>query len=185
MDIKKQQREKYLELRKSFDEKKKEIADKLLFENLISSKEYIECEAILTFITMGFEVDTIQLINHALKNGKTVYAPFVTKEKRVMKFYKMDSFDDLTTNKFGILEPKEIGEWENTEKSLCIVPALAYDNRGYRIGYGGGFYDYFLGRNKIDTIGIVYDDFIIEDVATDQYDQKVKKIVTDKRVIEL
>ncbi len=183
MNLKKLQREKQLELRKKYNYLVKDELDNSIFEKIVSSKEYKECDSILTYVSMGFEVDTIKLINHSLKIGKAVYAPFVTKEKYVMKFYRVNTIDELVKNKMGILEPKEVDEWVKSKNTLCIVPALTYDEKGYRIGYGGGYYDYFLCNNKVTTIGIIYDEFVIDKIYIDKYDQKVEKIITDKRVI--
>ncbi len=99
-----------------------------------------------------------------------------------MKFYRVNSLEELTLNKMGIHEPEAVDEWVGG-KSLCIVPAIAFDCNGYRIGYGGGYYDYFLSLNQVDTIGIIYDDFVIDRVEIDCYDKCVSKILTDKREI--
>ncbi len=184
MDIKKIQREKYRELRNVLEKVERDKCDRIIFEKVISTSEYADCENLLTYISMGFEVDTLELIEYSLKIGKNVYAPLVTKEKRVMKFFRVNSLEELTLNNMGILEPNSVDEWVGG-KSLCICPAIAYDKMGYRIGYGGGYYDNFLGLNHIDTIGIIYDDFIIEKVEIDCYDQSVQKILSDKREIVL
>ncbi len=184
MDLKVLQREKYIKLRKELDKLEKVKLDKIIFEKFIKTREYIECENVLIYVSMGFEVDTLNIIKHSLENGKDVYAPLVTKEKRVMKFYKVNSLDDLTENKMGIFEPKAVDEWVGG-KSLCVVPAIAYDINGYRIGYGGGYYDYFLSKNNVETFGIVYDDFVIDKVEVDCYDQRVNKLLTEKREINL
>ncbi len=183
MEDKKSQRKYYLEKRKSVDIDVKATMDKVIFEKIINSKEYVESDKILTYISVGFEVDTRKLIEHALKCGKEVYAPAVTKEKMVMKFYRLTNLDDLVLTKFGVYEPKPEGEWVNDKNTLCIVPAIVFDKSKYRIGYGGGYYDYFLSNNDVKTLGIMYDDFIVEKVITDSYDQSVEKIVTDKRII--
>ncbi len=163
MSLKVLQREKYIKFRKALSKEIKVGFDSLIFEKLINDREYIECENLLTYVSMGFEVDTVKLIEYSLKIGKRVYAPLVTSEQRVMKFYRVNSLEDLTLNKMGIFEPRAVDEWCGGV-SICIVPAICFDKNGYRIGYGGGYYDYFLGINKLSTIGLVYDDFVIEKV---------------------
>ncbi len=182
MSLKVLQREKYKKLRKDFDKVGKESKDKSIFEKIVNSKVYLECEDLLTYVSMGFEVDTLRLIKYSLDIGKNVYAPLVTKEKHVMKFYRVNSVEELCLNKMGILEPKAFDEWSGG-KTLCIVPAIVYDLKGFRIGYGGGYYDYFLSRYKVETIGIIYDEFILDKVDVDVYDHCVSKIVTESRVI--
>ncbi len=185
MSDKKLERKKYKALREKIDFSLKEEKDNAIFEKVINLKEFIESDIILTYVTMGFEVDTLKLINYCLEKGKTVYVPFVTKEKMVMKFYKFTSFDDLVLNKFGTLEPLEKDEWLDFLNTLCIVPAIAYDVKGFRIGYGGGYYDYFLANHKVKTVGIMYDEFIIDRVVVDEFDVSVDRVVSEKRVIEL
>ncbi len=181
---KKSQREYYMEKRKNMDIALKEQYDLSIFEKVINSEEYKNCTQILTYFSVNFEVDTKKIIDHAFANGKEIYLPFVTKEKRVMKFYRLSSYMELTLSKFGVYGPKPIVDWVDNGKSLCIVPAIVFDDEGYRIGYGGGYYDYFLSNNDIKTIGIMYDDFIVDKVVIDQFDQKVEKIITDKRIIK-
>ncbi len=183
MDNKKSQREIYINRRKSIDINIKKDLDTQIFEKVITTKEYIDSKQILTYISVGFEVDTIKLINHALANNKEVFAPIVTSEKRVMEFHKITSLDDLVLSKFKVLEPKKSVTWQNFNDTLCIVPGLVFDSNGFRIGYGGGYYDYFLGNNNVKTLGVIYDDFIIDKVITDEFDKNVDKIVTNSRII--
>ncbi len=183
MEDKKEQRKIFMQQRKMFSIEQREVFDDLIYEQVISSKEYIECSEILIYISVSFEVDTRKIIENALANGKTVFAPVVTNEKRVMKFYKLTSLDDLIKTKFGVLEPKPIEQWNNNKDALCIVPALVFDKKGYRVGYGGGYYDYFLSANEVKSIGIIYDDFLIEKVLIDCYDQRVDKIITNCKCI--
>ncbi len=186
MDIKILQREKYMKLRKGLSILEKEKLDSSIYDRLINTMEYRQSKNILTYVSMGFEVDTLKLINHTLELGKNLYVPLVTKEKRVMKFYKISSLEELVANKWGILEPKAENEWVSGQTAtICIVPALAYDLYGYRIGYGGGYYDNFLSKENVETIGIAYDDFIIDKVEIDCYDQSVKKILTEHREINI
>ena len=90
--------------------------------------------------------------------------------------------EDLETNKMGILEPKS-GE-EVLDVDLTITPGLAFDSEGYRLGYGGGYYDKFFA--KVDTIrmGIGYSDQIVEEVPHEDYDKKLSYLLTDKGLIE-
>lgn len=185
MKNKKEQRLFYKNIRENIDAEAKEILDKSIFDKLIIDKKYVDCEELLIYVSNGIEVDTRKIIEKAIKDGKRVFVPKVTTEKRVMKFFEIRDFEDLTISKFGVYEPITKETWINKNKSLCVVPAFVYDRNGYRIGYGGGYYDYFLGNNEVDTIGIIYDEFIIDEVFVDIYDQKVDKIVTDKRVINL
>ncbi len=180
MENKKEQRMYYKEKRKRLSRLKKDELDKKIFINVINSREYRECENILIYVSIGFEVDTRMIIENALANGKKVFIPRVTNEKRVMKFYEINNFDELEMSKFGVYEPKISVEWLNENNSICIVPAFVFDQNGFRIGYGGGYYDYFLSRYNVKTIGIIYNEFIIDNVIINQFDMKVDRIITEK-----
>lgn len=157
-------------------------ADKAIFEKVISSEEYKNCKSLLVYVSSTIEVDTRLITSHALTNGKTVLAPRVVKGTRSMDFCRISSFDDLESGYFGIYEPK-IGCpvtscFDNND--LCLVPALAYDSDGYRLGYGKGFYDVFLKRFTGIKMGLCYSSCIRQTVFRDSFDVPVDILITDK-----
>ncbi len=181
MESKMDQRKKYLVLRKSINSVLKDKMDVNIFNRVINTKEYVENKVVLTYVSKGFEVDTIRLIKYSLSIGKEVYVPFVTDKKRVMEFYKINSLDELNESNFGVLEPlpNETNKYKKELKGLCIVPAIAVDYNGYRIGYGGGYYDYFLRDNNCCTFGLVYNEFMVSKIEIDEFDKRVDYIVTE------
>ena len=103
-----------------------------------------------------------------------------------MEFFEIKSFDDVKPSYFGLLEPSEncpvITMFDN---SWCVVPAFSYDIKGYRIGYGGGFYDRFLSKHNVFKAGICYDESIETNHLHDEFDISVDVVITEKQIISL
>jgi 5-formyltetrahydrofolate cyclo-ligase len=93
---------------------------------------------------------------------------------------------DLEDGAYGIKEPKGNCElFSGREKSLCILPALAFDRAGYRLGYGGGYYDRFLFRFNLTTVGLVYEEFLFDELPKDEHDKKASILIKEGGVIFL
>ena len=176
----------YKNLRKSMESETKKSADEEIFRKLINNPYFQKSELILTYISVNDETDTISLINYCFENGKRVGVPKCINKMGKMEFFEVKSFDDVKPSFFGLLEPQEkcsvIREFSN---ALCIVPAFSYDKSGYRIGYGGGYYDRFLSSNDILKIGICYDNCIEENHLYDEFDINVDIVITEKQIISL
>jgi|GEM_PF-5561407 len=145
---------------------------RLIFNNILSLEEFRESDLILSYISTEKEIDTRKLIQTCFELKKKVAVPktlLKTDGVHIIKFYEINSFDDVEEGRFGILEPLS---WcgsdtvttrpevriEDAAKPLCILPALACNKRGYRLGYGKGCYDRFLadyeqGASKFSTSG--------------------------------
>ena len=115
---------------------------------VLSSDFYADAQQILCYVSTADEIDTSAIISDALERGKAVFVPKCTEQKGIMRFYRIRSFDDLKSGKFGIPEPVNTepdNEWhQDANTALCIVPTLCCDRLGNRLGYGGGYYDRFL-----------------------------------------
>ena len=165
---------------KEIEEKSHAIAEKIL-----ALKEFITAEKVFIHIDMGSEVKTRGIIENVWQAGKKVAVP-VTKKDRVMYFIEIKDFSNLKKTKFGTFEPS--GEIEEalvpTDKDLFIVPGSMFDEEKNRCGYGGGFYDTYIDKYNVKkTIGICFDFQLLESIPTEEFDRKMDKIVTDKRVI--
>lgn len=158
-------------------------ANKIIFENITHMPEFLQAENIMIYISFSSEVDTKRLIEYCLKNGKKVYVPVTFSMDRGIKACALKSFDDLKVGAYGILEPVEHSFVEKEYIDMCIVPGLAFDLNGHRIGYGGGYYDRFLCDYKGFTAGVAFDKCIIESTCPEEYDVAVKAVVTEKEVI--
>ena len=111
---------------------------------VLENKAYDEAQELLCYVSTADEVDTRAIISDAFARGKSVFVPKCMEQRGVMNFYRIRSFDDLSLGKYGIPEPMNIqpdNQWQPSgNNAVCIVPALCCDERGNRLGYGGGYY---------------------------------------------
>lgn len=148
---------------------------------LYSDYRFREAETIFIFASFGSEVDTHRIIGELLSLGKSVCIPRIVK-KHTMAAVRIENLGDLRPNKFGILEPVGGEEIDPQEIDLIVVPGVAFDRRGYRIGYGGGFYDVFMSRIPgVDKIALAYDLQIIDRVENEKWDIRVDSLITNSQ----
>ncbi len=158
----------------------KTTLDRKVYDNLLKSNILNDYNIFLCYVSTEIEVDTTEFIKLCFEKGKTVAVPRCTPYE--MTFYVIKSFSDISTGMYGIKEPLEhcrtLTE-EEMSQSLCLVPALAYNKAGYRIGYGKGYYDKFISGYKGNTLGLCYSDFIRDDIPTDEFDKRIEEVITD------
>ena len=176
-------RNQYKSIRKSYDPYYKSTMDKYIFRRITGIYQYKSAEVILTYVSKELETDTIRLIKRAWADGKRVAVPKCIDGTRLMKFYYINSFYQLEKSSFGVSEPKEkLCEKLDTvpDNSICIVPGMAFDSSGYRLGYGKGYYDRFLSGYKGLKVGICYSDCIKWALPRGKYDRPVDILITDR-----
>ena len=165
-------------LLKNNPEKKRSL-DLEIQSRLLMSEEYRKADTILCYISRDIEIDTIGIILASFSNKKRVAVPRC-EEDGVMRFYLISSLSDLETGSFGIREPKEgTKPLDDFPDSLCICPALCCDMRGYRVGFGKGYYDRFLKSFAGTTCALCYSDALIPEINADEYDIPIQTVVTD------
>lgn len=137
-------------------------------------------DVFLFYMPIKNEVDTSLLIARLYKAGKRIYLPCVEDENLV--FRRFNGFDNICVGKFGVCEPR--GEVLTGHFDAIIVPAVAFDFKCSRLGYGKGYYDRFLSSVKQGArIGFAYDFQIVENIFTDEFDEPVDIVVTEKKNI--
>jgi len=193
MDIfneKKALRKEILTKRKNIDTAEKEKMDKEILDRFFESKYYKEAENIFIYISYDSEIDTSEIIDKAFKDGKKIYVPRTEFETRLMDAVEITSFDNLIKSSYGILEPSiEDSHINPNELDLIVVPGVAFDRNGGRMGYGAGFYDrYFKKINKdnikrIVKLALAYDFQVLEEVPMNVQDVPVDFIITEKEFI--
>ncbi|EFF61403.1 5-formyltetrahydrofolate cyclo-ligase [Enterococcus faecium] len=130
-------------------------ANEKIINNIINSVEYQNSTTIFTFIGKEGEIDTKQLIIDALDNGKIVGVPRVY-PGHLMKIHRFTSFDELIMSRLHILEPKENSPVLTISSiDLTILPCVTCNKHGDRLGYGGGYYDRFLGSNDNRSVSLL------------------------------
>ena len=181
--------------RSSLSKAEHEDKSRLIQKQLFETEAYLHCGSLLTYVSFGDEADTRELILRAFADHKKVYVPRV--DKKEMEFYEIHSLDGLILSKFGILEPKPDSNGifpapaavqNHTGDNLMILPGLAFDFSGNRIGYGGGYYDRYLSRyagTRFVKIAIAFDFQLRDHIPADESDVKVDYIITPARVLSL
>jgi 5-formyltetrahydrofolate cyclo-ligase len=148
---------------------------------------YAAAGSIHCYLAMRSEVDTRPLIGDALARGKRVVVPVVVPKAADLSHAWLASLgaNDLVAGNFGTFNPREMrpalpGDWD-----LTIVPMLAFDRRGYRLGYGKGYYDRLLGATRMPTIGVAFAAQEVDALPVEPYDVPLDCIVTEEEVIKL
>ncbi|MBU0615096.1 MAG: 5-formyltetrahydrofolate cyclo-ligase [Nanoarchaeota archaeon] len=151
----------------------------IIKQKLFQTKEYQKAKSVLFYVSFGNEVNTLEMIKEALAE-KIVAVPIVQENDIVASVIK-DIKELDSANKFGIKEPSFINSIEKID--LVIVPGLAFDRQGYRLGFGKGYYDKFLSKLSTKTIGICFDFQILDKLPAEEHDIRIDKIITEKQTI--
>ena len=173
---KKALRQELMQKRRNMDKNYKEFLDEKIYTILKSSPAIKEAKVILTYASSPIEVDTRWLIKFALSEGKTVAVPKC--EGKNMRFLSIKSLSELTVGSHGVEEPVDGEEITDFSNSVCITPALRFDEKGYRLGYGGGFYDRFLRNYSGTAIGICYEEFC-GSIPVGEFDISLERVITE------
>lgn len=164
---------------KALPREQKQFIDQALTERLLQHPFYQEAKVIATYLSFPHEFQTQELIEQALKDGKKVLIP-KTYSKGRMDFVVYDP-QQLVKTSFGLLEPQ--GNLEVVDASqidLIHVPGLVFTTEGYRIGYGGGYYDRYLKHFPGHTLSAVYP-CQIQDFSPENHDIPVQEVLIDER----
>ena len=155
-------------------------SDDALFEKFLSLPQVEEAQTVFAFWGIpGKEPDTARLIGELVRRGKTVGLPRMLPDHR-MEVRRYDPDIDLVTVSFGISEPGEDCPLIAREAiNLVLVPAVCYDRRGYRLGFGGGYYDRWLAGFSGVTVGLCREAVLQEAVPTEAHDARVDLLLTE------
>ncbi len=168
-------------IRSGMNQPLKAEKDRLIFQRLIRLSQYRSAACIVTYVSTEGEVDTRALMNRAWQDGKKVAVPRCVPGTRLMDMYYINSMDDLEAGMFGILEPRtSCQRCRSWEDCLCIVPAFCNDKKGYRLGYGGGYYDRFLSQFTGITLGINYSECVRDEIQHGRYDIPINMLLTER-----
>ncbi len=145
-----------------------------------------DCRGVMIFLSFGSEVNTDYIIEWLWKENKRVFVPLCKPRTREMEIFPITGFADLEPGYFGIREPKKDLQPPAAKKDIdmVVVPAVAFDRRGYRVGYGGGYYDRFLAGLNIPKVGLSFSCQMIPEAPVDRFDQAVNGVLTEKGFIE-
>ena len=169
----------------SISEKEKERQTERTQIKLFESKIWINASVIGTTISVGNELDTINIIKQAWAENKKIVVPKCETGDKQLNFFEITSFDDVENSFYGLKEPNPAVTKESkpAEIDLLLVPGLIFDRKGYRIGYGGGYYDRFLQNQTMKTCSLCYVFQLKEELPHDSFDIPVERIITQDETV--
>ena len=179
-------REERLVARETLSEQERCVLDDCITQKLLTTSEYAEATTVLTYVSVSSEVSTRMFIECALRDGKTVAVPRCLPGYR-LEFVAIASVEQLVSAPFNLLEPsKDLSALteNHMNNSICIVPALFVDTKGYRLGYGAGFYDRFLSTYLGKKICLAYQQNLSREMLPHTaFDVAVDMVITESNVL--
>ncbi len=151
-------------------------------KDLINFKKY---KIIASFISFKSEISTQFLNEFLLNNGKILCLPIIKNNSETLNFIEYNLKTKLVSGKFDIMQPSDLSKELLPE--IILTPCLAFDENGFRLGYGGGYYDKTFSylkkiKHKFISIAVAFDDQKIDELVHDKYDQKIDYILTEKKL---
>ncbi|MEW6295292.1 MAG: 5-formyltetrahydrofolate cyclo-ligase [Candidatus Diapherotrites archaeon] len=183
-------------LRKEFKAKRDLLSKEELIEksneikkNLFELQEFRKAKTLFSYISFKSEVRTHELIKEALKKKKRVVIPITDFKKNKIFLSEIKNFEkELEPTLIGLFQPKKefLRPVNAKELDLIIIPGIAFDEKGNRIGSGKGFFDKFLSElpKKIPVIALAFESQLTKEIPCECHDMKVEKIITEERVVE-
>ena len=155
------------------------------FNQLTEQIKFNAIDCIGSFMSIRSEISTEQLNTTILKMKKKLAFPTIEKNSETLSFKSTNSLKSFKLGKFNIPEPKV--DNEEIIPQLFFVPCLGFDVKGYRIGYGGGFYDKTFEKLKklnllFNTVGFAYDDQKLNELPIEKFDYKLDFVLTEKQL---
>jgi 5-formyltetrahydrofolate cyclo-ligase len=154
---------------------------------VVAAPSYAAARTIHCYLPMRSEVDTRPLIADALAHGKRVVVPIVVPKATDLAHAWLESLaaDTLVPGTFGTFNPRDLrpaapGDWD-----LVIVPLLAFDRHGHRLGYGKGYYDRLLAASLVTTIGVGFAAQEIDALPAEAHDIALDWVITEREVIQM
>ncbi|MSQ90614.1 MAG: 5-formyltetrahydrofolate cyclo-ligase [Phycisphaerales bacterium] len=163
------------------------MASSAACSHVIRSDAFLRASCVMLYMPMRSEIDVISLALAAFRYGKTVCVPRADVGRKAMHAIETSSFDDesMDADALGVRVPKTGAQIPHDSLDLVVVPGVAFDTRGFRLGRGGGYYDRYLARlpRTTATIGICFDFQFVDTIPTEPTDIAVQAVVSDRRGI--
>ena len=158
-------------------------AFKTLQDHLKGLRNFKSYKIIASFISFKSEISTQFLNEFLFNNGKVLCLPIIKNNSEKLNFIAYNLKTKLVSGKFGIMQPSDLSKEFLPE--IILTPCLAFDENGFRLGYGGGYYDKTFSylkkiKHKFISIAVAFDDQKIDELVHDKYDQKIDYILTEK-----
>lgn len=172
---KQQLRQRILLQRQALPPEEIQKRSEILCDMMLSSSQYQSAKALYGYLPFRNEVQILPLLHQAMADGKLVALPKCCGKE--MRFIQVDDLTRMQFGRFGAPEPVQNAPIAREDSALVIVPGVVFDRRGYRIGYGGGYYDRFLAQEpNHPTIALCYDFQLVPRLDADPHDIPVDTI---------
>ncbi|MDR1815478.1 MAG: 5-formyltetrahydrofolate cyclo-ligase [Clostridiales Family XIII bacterium] len=160
-------------------------ADAEIFRRLTALPAYLDARTVFLYVSVGDEPDTRALIEDALARGKRVCVP-LCERMGVMRACRITGEADLVHGKYGIPEPApDCPTVPSDEIDLIVAPCVCCDRGGYRLGYGGGFYDRWLAMASAPSVVLCYAALLVDAVPREPHDRRADLVVTDAGIVTI
>ncbi len=182
-------RKKIIALRNALPLQKLKDNSATIVTKLLALPEYRRAATVMAYVDFRNEVHTASILENALHQNKRLLIPITdVPNKKLIPSQVLHFPDDLTPGTWGILEPKPqcVRPVDPGEIDLVIVPGVAFDTAGNRMGYGGGFYDRFLPGTRVDTtlVSMAFELQVRSNVYPAEHDVRIHILVTEERVLD-
>lgn len=177
----------------SMTEKERQTRSEAAQNLILADPAWAAARSVGLYSAVRQELGTLKLMNQAWAEGKQVFLPYVPPgEEGVIRFLPCPGLETLVKGAFGIMEPDpascSLPSGDNREPELIVVPALAYDRRGYRLGSGGGYYDRLFARPAMHSakrLGLGYAFQLYEELPVEPWDIPMHGICTEEALLWL
>ncbi len=168
----------------SIEPKQMELITEKILEKLWNHQAWKKANTVGITISRKNEINTYPIIEKGWKEGKKIVVPKTNKRTKEMSFYELTSFSQLEKTYADLLEPipEQCLVKEKDQIDFLIVPGLVFDHSGYRLGFGGGFYDRYLNGFQGVTCALAYEEQIVEVIPRESFDIPVDSVITNKKV---
>lgn len=181
---KNQKRQQVKEIQERLHKMSMEQTDHAICSNICTLAAYQSADTVFCFVGTALEINTVPLLERVLQDHKRLVVPKCV-EKGVMYGYEIRSFQDLEAGSYGIQEPKaHCKQVPKEEIDFAVVPCLACDREGNRLGHGGGYYDRYLENTSMETAVICREALLMSFIPKEAHDRKMDWVVTEHEVIK-
>lgn len=178
-------RQQFLSYRDGLTEEEYYNKSGTIINRLEEDPDFRQSRCVHCYVSMNDrrEVNTRSMIQWMLNSRFKVAVPITNFDDGTLTHVQLDSYDELEENQWGVPEPPRKDPVDLDALDLVIVPMAGGDERCNRIGYGKGFYDRFLQEVSCPTIGLTYEECMVDELPVEEFDVPLSKIITEDRVI--
>ena len=179
-------RKKLKALRNNLTQEEVSASSRLVAEKILACDAYRKAQHIMGYLAFGKELSVDEILKQALADGKHVYVPEIISQTEI-RAVELESFTDFAYDRFGIRSvPEPVKVCNPKILDLVLVPAVAYDRAGNRMGMGAGYYDRFLPQTEnAIKIGVAYDALLQDELPYNEYDVPVPYLVSESGIVKI